>query len=73
MTKGLGFLAFLLLAATAGMADDIVSVALNPADYGVQVSNIGQVFGDEIVAVTFTSNTTAEIISNVVIAATGPF
>lgn len=63
----------LLTTASISRADNIVSVSLNPVDYGIQVSKTGQVFGDEIVAVTFTWDTTTEVVSNVVIAASGPF
>jgi PEP-CTERM motif len=39
----------------------------------MQVLPTGQFLGDEIVAVTFTWDTTTEVISNIVIATTGPF
>ena len=63
----------LLIFGVGAQADTIVSVSLNPVDYGLQVSNTGQIFGDEIVAVTFTWDVTTETLSNIVVAASGPF
>jgi hypothetical protein len=63
----------MLFIPTLARADNIVAVSLNPEDYGMQVGRTGQLLGDEIVAVTFTWDATTEVISNIVIATTGPF
>lgn len=63
----------MLLIPTLARADNIVAVSLNPFDYGTQVLPTGQSLGDEIVAVTFTWDATTEVISNIVIATSGPF
>ena len=66
-------IALLSLIPALARADNIVAVSLNPQDYGMQVGRTGQNLGDEIVAVTFTWDTTTEVLSNIVIAASGPF
>jgi hypothetical protein len=71
--KHLALIALLFLTPVLARADNIVAVSLNPFDYGVQVLSPGHALGDEIVAVTFTWDTTTEVISNIVIATTGPF
>jgi hypothetical protein len=67
------FTILLLIFGVAARADTILAVSLNPVDYGQQVSKTGQIFGDEIVAVTFTWDVTTETLSNIVVAASGPF
>jgi hypothetical protein len=71
--KRFALLVAMLFIPTLARADNIVAVSLNPFDYGTQVLPTGQFLGDEIVAVTFTWDTTTEVISNIVIATTGPF
>jgi hypothetical protein len=71
--KRLALIVAMLFIPALARADNIVAVSLNPQDYGMQVGRTGQNLGDEIVAVTFTWDTTTEVISNIVIATTGPF
>lgn len=63
----------LLFAATAAKADNIVSVVMNPTDFGTLFSRDGQVLGDETVGVTFNWDTTTQTLSDFVLTATGPF
>jgi hypothetical protein len=71
--KCIGILALALLAASVARADTIVSVSLNPFDFGHQISFTGQDLGSEILAATFTWDTTTGMLSNIVVAASGPF
>jgi hypothetical protein len=71
--KRFALIVAMLFIPAVARADNIVAVSLNPQDYGIQVGSTGQVFGDEIVAVTFTWDTTTEVISNIAITTTGPF
>ena len=73
IVKRVFIIVVLFLIPALARADNIVAVSLNPQDYGMQVSRTGQLLGDEIVAVTFTWDTTTEVISNIVIVTTGPF
>jgi hypothetical protein len=63
----------MLLFAVGAHADTIVAVSLNPFDFGPQISFTGQDLGDEILAATFTWDTTTGMLSNIVVAASGPF
>jgi hypothetical protein len=73
VAKHLALVVVLLLAATAAKADNIVTVSLNPVDFGDQTSrDTGENLGDEIIAATFTWDTTTQTISNIVLAVSGP-
>jgi hypothetical protein len=71
--KRIAILALLFFAGTAAKADNIVSVSLNPFDFGHQISFTGQDLGDELIAATFTWDVTTGALSNIVLAVTGPF
>ncbi len=73
MYKRLALIVVLFFAATVAKADNIVSVTLDPMDFGDFFSQTGQELGHEIVGVNFTWDTTTQVLSNFVVSSTGPF
>ena len=75
--KRVFIIAFLFLIPALARADNIVTVALNPVEFwpdGGNGSLVTRTLLDaEIVAATFTWDTTTGVLSNIVVAATGPF
>src|ERR1700730_2206107 len=77
MSKRFALIVFLFLVSPLARADNIVTVALNPVEFWPADQNSSwitrQFLDPEIVAATFTWDSTTGVLSNIVIAATGPF
>jgi hypothetical protein len=73
MSKRLALIVVLFFAATVAKADNIVSVTLDPVDFGDFFSQTGQDLGHEIVGVNFIWDTTTQVLSNFVVSSAGPF
>jgi len=73
MYKRLALIVVLFFSAAVAKADNIVSVTLDPMDFGDFFSQAGQELGHEIVGVNFTWDTTTQVLSNFVVSSTGPF
>jgi hypothetical protein len=74
--KRLALIVAMLLIPALARADNIVAVAMNPVEFWPANGNAtrsGQFLGAEIVAVTFSWDNTTGVLSNIMVAATGPF
>jgi hypothetical protein len=75
MAKRLALIVAMLFIPALARADNIVTVAMNPVEFWSSNGSRStrQILGPEIVAVTFTWNNTTGVLSNIIVAATGPF